>query len=409
MSLYQQMTSGKHRFNSTFALKDGENLNLVQEQRNKRMNTRLNALVMNKMKKRRLLLMVPFLVLYSCSEDRESVQVKTEDIVESVYTSVNIEPETLYEVNSTVSGYIDAVHFEIGDKVTIGDVVFRIRDVQGDNSALNSELAYQLAKKNYSGDQNMLDDLKLEIKSAKLKRNNDSLNHQRNIALFNKSLLTKVEMEQSELLFTNSKNAHASLLNKYKRLESDLKFSLDQAKNNYGSNLSRTKDASIRSKIDGKIYDISKKQEELVLVQETLAIIGSDDSFVLKMLIDEVDITKVQVGQKIIVSLEAYKNEVFEAVVKKIAPKMDARTQTFEIEGTFTKPPKKLYMGLTGEGNIIIKKRKAVMVIPLEYLMDNNLVETENGTTTVTTGARSLSHIEIVSGLKNGEIIYKPK
>jgi hypothetical protein len=66
-------------------------------------------------------------------------------------------------------------------------------------------------------------------------------------------------------------------------------------------------------------------------------------------------------------------------------------------------------MGLTGEGNIIINKRKSVMVIPLEYLIDNNKVETENGAIRVTTGVRSLSHVEIVSGLKSGEIIYKPQ
>jgi RND family efflux transporter MFP subunit len=349
-----------------------------------------------------------FLGLQSCSEDRESVKVESQDIVESVYSSVVVEPATVYKVNSTVSGYITAINFEIGDKVHTGDVIFKIRDIQGDNSTSNAELAYNLAKKNYLGDQSSLDDLKLEIENAKLKRKNDSINNERNRALFEKSIITKVEMEQSELLFTSSKNGHTSLVNKYKRLERDLKISLEQARNNYNTTLSRSNDALISSKIDGEIYDISKEPEELVMVQETVAIIGSDDDFVLKMLIDEVDITKVKIGQKIIVALEAYKDQVFEAEINRIAPKMDARTQTFEIEGIFTKPPKKLYMGLTGEGNIVIQERSKVLVIPLEYLSDENKVETDNGFVEVSIGARSLSHVEILSGLKEGDIIYKP-
>src|SRR3989338_3816574 len=288
--------------------------------------------------------------LLSCSDDRESVSVASEDIVESVYSSIVVEPATMYQVNSTVSGYISAIHFEVGDEVHVGDVIFQIRDVQGANSTSNAQLAYLLAQKNYSGDQSALDDLKLQLENAKFKRKNDSINYQRNLQLFEKSMISKVEMEQSELLYYSSKNAYSTLLNQRKRLERELKMSLEQARNNYNTNLARSNDALISSNIDGKIYDITKEAGELVGMQESIAIVGSDDSFVLKMSIDEVDITKVQLGQKIIVSLEAYKNKVFEAVVTRIAPKMEARTQTFEIEGKFTKPPKSLYMGLTGEG-----------------------------------------------------------
>lgn len=363
---------------------------------------------MNKAKIHSFFLIIICFGIQSCSQERESVKVDPQDIVESVYTSVTIDPATMYKVNSTLSGLISSINFDVGDKVNIGDVIFQIHDIQGNNTASNSKLNYQAALKNYSGEQNMLDDLRLEIENVSLKRNNDSLNNTRNSALFEKSLISDVEMEQSKILFNSSKNAHITLINKLKRLERDLKLSVEQAKNNYNSSLSRSKDAFIASKIDGIIYEISKEQEELVAIQETIAIIGSEDSFVLKMLIDEVDITKVKIGQKIIVSLEAYTGKVYEGVVKRIAPKMDTRTQTFEIEGEFTNPPDKLYMGLTGEGNILINKRENVLVIPLEYLVDGDKVETDDGLTKVTIGVRSLSHVEILSGIKKGDIIYKP-
>lgn len=348
------------------------------------------------------------LCLTACSEERETITVNEQDIVESVYSSVVVEPSMVYKVNSTVSGYISSINFNIGDEVRLGDVVFQIRDIQGDKSTSNAELAFKLAQKNYNGDQSALDDLRLEIDNAKFKRKNDSINNVRNTALFEKGIITKVEMEQSELLFTASKNAHISLVNRYKRLERELKTSMEQARNNYNATLSRSDDALIRSKITGKIYDIMKEPEELVMSQEPIAVIGSDSSFILKMLIDEVDITKVKLGQKIIVALEAYKNETFEAKVTRIAPKMDSRTQTFEIEGVFTKAPESLYMGLTGEGNIVINTRKNVLVLPLEYLLDDNKVETDNGFVTVKIGAKSLSHVEVIGGLKKGDVVYKP-
>ena len=66
-------------------------------------------------------------------------------------------------------------------------------------------------------------------------------------------------------------------------------------------------------------------------------------------------------------------------------------------------------MGLTGEGNIVINEHENAVVIPREYLIDNESVETANGIQKVTVGIKSLSHVEIKSGLSKGSIIYKPQ
>jgi hypothetical protein len=66
-------------------------------------------------------------------------------------------------------------------------------------------------------------------------------------------------------------------------------------------------------------------------------------------------------------------------------------------------------MGLTGEGNIVVAEREGALVMPLEYLVDQNHVQGESKKIKVTTGARSLSDIEITSGLKEGDVILKPE
>ena len=348
------------------------------------------------------------LLFSSCSEDRETITVEKSEIVESVYSSVVIEPEDLYKVNSSVSGYIDEIPVKVGDNVITDDVLFVIRDIQSSNNTSNSKLAYDLARKNYTGDLSLLEDLKLELENAKYRHSNDSINYSRNKSLSENSLVTKIELEQSELQFVASKNAKIAITNKLKRTERELKSSLAQAKNNYNSSLSRSGDAVIRNKTNGKVYDLTKEVGEYVTMQEPIAIIGSADKYLIKMLIDEVDITRVKINQVIIVMLEAYENKTFQAIVTHISPKMDERTQTFEIEGEFKVIPAKLYMGLTGEGNIVVDERKDVIVIPLKYVV-NGKVETADGEVNVKLGIQSLGHVEILSGLKKGDIIYKPE
>ncbi|NVK66428.1 MAG: efflux RND transporter periplasmic adaptor subunit [Flavobacteriales bacterium] len=349
------------------------------------------------------------LLLSACSEDRMSYTVKREKIVEAVYSSISIEADETYTVTSVVSGYIEEFAVEIGDSVTIGQELFKVRDVQASASSSNAELAYEMARRNLSGDLSLLEDIRLNIEDAFLKRRNDSINHERNKALFNKELLTEVEFEQSELVFQRSKNAHIALVKKLHRTEKELKTSLSQARNNFASSASRNQDAAVRSKIDGMVYDIMKEDGEFAAMQEPIAIVGSSTDFKIMMLIDEVDVVRIKRGQKIYVSLEAYPNSTFEAHVTKVNPKMDTRTQTFEVEGEFDVAPESLYMGLTGEGNIVIDERENVLTIPREFLIGNNKVETEEGQVKVKVGAKSLSHVEILEGLKEGQVIFKPE
>jgi len=49
------------------------------------------------------------------------------------------------------------------------------------------------------------------------------------------------------------------------------------------------------------------------------------------------------------------------------------------------------------------------LVIPREYLQPGNKVETEKGMVTVKTGLSNWSYIEILSGLSENQVIYKPK
>jgi HlyD family secretion protein len=84
----------------------------------------------------------------------------------------------------------------------------------------------------------------------------------------------------------------------------------------------------------------------MVTVQTPIAIIRDKKKFVLEMQIDEKDILKTQVGLPIIVTLDSYDNQTFNAIISKINPLMDIKTRSFLIEAEFIEQPKVMYPNL---------------------------------------------------------------
>ena len=347
-------------------------------------------------------------LLFSCNDARETIFPEYKELVEAVYSSVLLEPKDAYKVNASVSGFVDSILVKVGDNLKVGDILLHISSEPIQLNQQNAYLNYDLVRQTLEGEANLLEEMKLELKTAKLKMQNDSINSLRFTRLYAEKACSKFEFDTAMLGYEMSKNNFLSLKKRIARKETELKNQLAQSRNNLQSSVLKTKDYTIRSSRKGKVFQLLKEPGEFVNMQEALAIIGDQDAFVLKMLIDEVDITKVQIGQKVLVTLEAFKNNVFEAKISTISPKMDERTQTFEMEAVFSNPPKMLYMGLTGEGNIVLNEKKKALVIPREYLLPGNKVETENGIVSVKTGLSNWSYIEIISGITEQTTIYKP-
>ena len=133
-------------------------------------------------------------------------------------------------------------------------------------------------------------------------------------------------------------------------------------------------------------------------MNEALAIVGSSNSFIIEMDVDERDISKIKLGQKVLLTLNAFGDEVLEAIVSKIHPKLNRQSQTFLIEARFNGVQKQLYMGLSGEANILVSETKKGIVIPKSLIKDNK-VQTENGWVAIKTGISNLTEIEIISGI----------
>jgi len=117
------------------------------------------------------------LVFSACTNDENKILPTERSITESVYSSVTIQPDSLYQVYAIVSGLLDANLVEEGDLVSKDDHLFQIINNTPKINILNAKLALNLAQENYNGRAAILSGIVDEIEAVKLTNKNDSVNY----------------------------------------------------------------------------------------------------------------------------------------------------------------------------------------------------------------------------------------
>lgn len=356
-----------------------------------------------------ILLFILFFVMISCSSNEEKVLPIKKTITSSVYSSVIVQPDSLYKVFANVNGILDKNLVEENTMVPKGTPIVQIINTSPKLTAENAKLTYQLAQENYLGNAAIIKSVEKELKNAILKHRDDSINYFRQKNLWEQEIGSQAQFDAKKLAFELSSNALAIAKENYNRTKNELRTQVSQAGNTYKNTLVNTKDFTIVSQINGKVYALNKNPGEMVTTMEPIAIIGSATIFIVEMLVDEVDIVKIKEGQKVLITLDAYGAEVFNAKVSKIYPQKDERNQTFLVEARFEESPEKLYPGLSGEANIVVNTKENVLTIPREYLVNGSKAQTKDGLVDVVVGLQNLETVEIISGINSDTWIYKPE
>jgi RND family efflux transporter MFP subunit len=354
-----------------------------------------------------LFLFVP-LLFTSCKKQAEKTQPKLERITESVYASGIIKSKNQYQVYATVNGLIQTILVKEGDVVKKGDPLFVVQNETSRLNTENAQLSADYADWNTQGDR--LKELAGIIETARTKMLNDSLLVQRQRGLWAQQIGSKVELEQRELAYSSAANNYESAISRYKDLKKQLGFAAAQSKKLLAISKNIASDYIIRSQTDGRVYSISKEVGEIVNTQSPVAIIGDAKEFITELQIDENDIARVKIGQRVLLTLDSYKGQVFEASVFKIDPIMNERSRTFTIEANFTKMPPTLYPNLSTEANIVIQSKENALTIPRTYLIQDSLVLLANKEKRkVEVGLKDYQKAEILNGLSVQETILLPE
>ena len=136
---------------------------------------------------------------------------------------------------------------------------------------------------------------------------------------------------------------------------------------------------------------------------------GGSDVFVHISAVERAGWTGLNEGQKVLVRMDSYKSEVFEAVIRFVYPMMNERTRSFKVEAVLVKFPTRLYPNLSLEANIIIREKKNALMIPTSYLLSDSTVMLENGKVkALRIGLKDDTMVEVLNGLDMDTRIRKP-
>lgn len=132
--------------------------------------------------------------------------------------------------------------------------------------------------------------------------------------------------------------------------------------------------------------------------------------------LDETDLSRVKVGQKVEISLDAFPNEHFASVVSSIAytPKETTSGTVYELKLALDQASLgNLRLGLNGTAKLILTEKTGVKLLPssaVTFTGNQTSVLKKDGNSYTThdikTGIESEGQIEVLSGLSEGEYVY---
>jgi multidrug resistance efflux pump len=368
--------------------------------------------LMSKMKNNRLILIclliiVSIVVLKSCGKKAETITLVRKNIIDAVFASGYTINSDEYIVATKTEGFIIKSYVKESDEVEVGDLLFQLSgDVQ--SSQLENALTqYNDALFKASSESPQILSQQTQIEQAKSQVEQDRKNYDRYNKLIKTNAVSKLDFEKAKLQYEASLSELEVLEKSLEDLMSSLQLNLDNAESQLKIQKEYYGDYFIKAAKRGKVLNIFKEQGELAKKGESLAKIGSGKT-IAKLFIAEEDINHIKVGQNTKIALNTDKDNPVDAIVSKIYPSFDVAEQSFILEADFLEEKNKILANTQLQANIIIAQKENALVIPIEYLSDDNMVTlNDNEKVSVDIGIKSNKWVEIISGINEKQSIKR--
>ncbi len=169
-------------------------------------------------------------------------------------------------------------------------------------------------------------------------------------------------------------------------------------------------DYTIVSPMDGVVLRRDGEIGEIAESGQVLFRVGVPKPLQVVAEVNEEDIPRVAVGQKVLFRTDAFPDRQLEGKVSEITPMGDVAAKTFRIkialpDDTPLKP------GMSVEANIVTREKPNALLIPADALRGNAVFVIDGGRVRrreVTVGIRGTRAVEVLSGLQDGERVASP-
>ncbi|MBL7778964.1 MAG: HlyD family efflux transporter periplasmic adaptor subunit [Chitinophagales bacterium] len=351
-------------------------------------------------------------VLVACNKTKTTTA-QTKSITEAVYASGFLVAANEYKVYAMADGYVVSKNKEAGDNVKAGEEILRIQNDAAGAKVNAGSAALDLARINASEKSPVLSELKSKMKNAEAKFKNDSINLVRYKNMFSSNAVTKSQFDQATLAYEVSQNDWLAAQDNYRRTKEQLQVELKNAESTFAAAGLDFNNYSIKSILNGKVYELYKDLGEAVRRNDVVALVGDADKMILELNVDQSDVDRVKLNQEVVVKLDVTGEKVYKATVVKIYPSMNQNDQSFKVEAMFTENYALNFTRVSVEANIIIAQKENALLIPRALLLVGDEVEVKslggNKKVKVKKGMQNLEYVEILEGISAKDELVLPK
>lgn len=342
-----------------------------------------------------------FVFLYRKSQPKvvvyDTLKAEISDLKRSTVVTGKIEPRDEILIKPQISGIIDEVYKEAGQKIRKGEVIARVKVIPELGQLNSAESRVRLAEINAK---------QSETDFMRMKK------------LYEGKMISSEEFEKSELAFKQARE----------ELQSS-KDNLEIIKEGITKNSASFSSTLIRSTIDGLILDVPVKAGNSVIMSNTfndgttIATVANMNDLIFKGKIDETEVGRIHEGMPVKITLGALQSTEFDAKLEYISPKgvEENGANQFEIKAAIIVPGDiTVRSGYSANAEIVLEHADKVLAVPegaiefsgdstFVYLMTDSLPQQNFVRSQVTTGMSDGIKIEVKTGLKAGDILRGAK
>ena len=313
-------------------------------------------------------------------------------IIKKTMATGSILPLEEVLIKPNISGVIEEVFVEGGDFVKSGDLLCTIKVVPNLNA---------------------LNDARNTIDETKINLDDQLRNLGRQKGLFDKGVISKVDLERAEVTYNQAKQSYTAANKRY-----------DIVKTGTTAGYGNAANTQIRATVSGMVLEVPVEVGNQVIESNnfnegtTIAAIADVDKMIFEGKVDESEVGKIKEDLPLEITVGAIENKVFDAVLDYIAPKGNEENGAiqFEIKGTLKKQDSIfIRAGLSANASIILARADNVLAVKEALIQFDDktkkpFVEIENGKQQferrdIELGISDGIYVQINSGIKEGEKI----
>jgi HlyD family secretion protein len=320
--------------------------------------------------------------------DVAAIKVGVSDVESVLQISGNLMPQTRVAVTSKLPGTLSRIAVDLGDRVSVGQVVAAIdrREIDAQVDAAVAAVAVAQAG----------------LDAAEAALANALLEHERAQNLFDRGAVPRQRLDAAE----TSRRAAAA--------QRDLgKANVAQAEAALRRSREVQRDATLTSPINGVVVERHYDVGSLVSPGDDPVVVVADLSVMkLEAGVSELEAGRLRVGLPARVTAQARSGDMFEGRVAAIAPEVDAKNRHFKIEIRVGNPRATLLSGMYGAAVIPLERASQVLTVPREAVTTRDgkrvalRIESETvREVPVSEGVSDGRFVQIADGLQPGDVI----